>query len=492
MLLAVAVVLILAGGAVGEWRKDGASAARIYFTSGGAVDRVDLAGGHRQVIVPARRDSPSVGGMALLGDGSLVVALNGRLVHFDARGRRLGDLGAGVLPAVSPDGKRLAFSVLDPNGGSSGVWLMRSDGARRRQVTRGAFDTAPAWSPDGTQILFTRFVLGGALPASARSWLETTSVTGGSPRRLTTSGSDRGGHYSADGRWIVFVSGRDHAGKVCGEDSCRYVTRLYLMRADGSDQHQVSSDPVGDGLPVFASPTTIVYSRADASSVPRSELYRSELDGSCRARITRDALDDMLPTVSGSNGAGGCVPTAPLGALPLGPNLDVANSTLTLRAARVFKSEALYWMGQTSRRFVLTNLTLNMIRPLGRGPWPLVAVVYGCSPDVTACGTSASLIQTPVCSRPTFPATARGAIDSIRGVPRVRYADRDELLTGRVIVTVYASRRDREQIEHDLRPLNPLAGRAGPGDPLPAPPHGILKGLPCQPPATSGAIAPPP
>ena len=59
-----------------------------------------------------------------------------------------------MAAAVSPDGKRLAFS--STRAGSSDVWVSGIDGGgARRLTTTQASDTAPCWSPTGTEIAFT-------------------------------------------------------------------------------------------------------------------------------------------------------------------------------------------------------------------------------------------------------------------------------------------------------------------------------------------------
>jgi dipeptidyl aminopeptidase/acylaminoacyl peptidase len=62
-------------------------------------------------------------------------------------------------PAVSPDGKWVAFSVRDTdmaaNKGRTDIWLAAVDGATvRRLTTDPASDTSPAWSPDGAYVYF--------------------------------------------------------------------------------------------------------------------------------------------------------------------------------------------------------------------------------------------------------------------------------------------------------------------------------------------------
>jgi len=54
--------------------------------------------------------------------------------------------------AVSPDGSMLAFNSVRPQWD---IWVMQTDGSRRRQLTKDAYDDrSPRWSPDGKEILF--------------------------------------------------------------------------------------------------------------------------------------------------------------------------------------------------------------------------------------------------------------------------------------------------------------------------------------------------
>ena len=63
-------------------------------------------------------------------------------------------LAGGVNPALSPDGKWIAFSM--PVGRSWHLFLMRTDGADLLQLTDArSVDVQPAWSPDGKWIVFT-------------------------------------------------------------------------------------------------------------------------------------------------------------------------------------------------------------------------------------------------------------------------------------------------------------------------------------------------
>lgn len=73
--------------------------------------------------------------------------------------RRLTDVpGFKIDPAVSPDGRKIAFALgADPLLQQSLIYIMNSDGTDLEQLTRGTdLDRHPSFSSDGTEIVFSR------------------------------------------------------------------------------------------------------------------------------------------------------------------------------------------------------------------------------------------------------------------------------------------------------------------------------------------------
>jgi hypothetical protein len=78
-----------------------------------------------------------------------------------------------IAPAVSPNGKRIAFARL-----GVGILTMNTDGTGLRRLTTNGRDSFPAWSPDGAHIAFIR-------PFKTEWRVDTMSSAGAAERRLT-------------------------------------------------------------------------------------------------------------------------------------------------------------------------------------------------------------------------------------------------------------------------------------------------------------------
>jgi Tol biopolymer transport system component len=77
-----------------------------------------------------------------------------------------------IAPAISPNGKRIAFARL-----GVGILTMNTDGTGLRRLTTNGRDSFPAWSPDGAHIAFIR-------PFKTEWRVNTMSSSGAAERRL--------------------------------------------------------------------------------------------------------------------------------------------------------------------------------------------------------------------------------------------------------------------------------------------------------------------
>jgi dipeptidyl aminopeptidase/acylaminoacyl peptidase len=109
-----------------------------------------------------------------------------------------------VEPAFSPDGRKIAFAC-QLRGMVYGICVARTDGTRRTVLTHGPDDHNPTFAPDGRTIVFSS--TRGAAAFALRS-LWSVRTDGHGLRRLTRGADDSEPAFSADGGRLVFVRRR--------------------------------------------------------------------------------------------------------------------------------------------------------------------------------------------------------------------------------------------------------------------------------------------
>ena len=132
-------------------------------------------------------------------------ALRQAAIARDVEFQRLTDfVGMKESPAVSPDGKMVAFVTLI--NGRRQIWIRLLAGGVPLQVTRDDSDHhQPRWTPDASTLLYYS---PSASPAE-RGALWEIAALGGPPRRVASALG--GGDVSHDGRRIaLFQSSADH------------------------------------------------------------------------------------------------------------------------------------------------------------------------------------------------------------------------------------------------------------------------------------------
>jgi len=153
------------------------------------------------------------------------------------------------FPTWSPDGKRIVYRVW--GDGDFGLReLNLADGSVKTLTTE--LDNFPAFSPSGDAITFTR--------RSAKTDdydIFTMRPDGTHAKQLTTTpGNDSHSSWSPDGKYILWSSARygfkDEAPLY--DNSFQPFAQIFIMKADGSDQHALTYSRWEDSMPAIVPP----------------------------------------------------------------------------------------------------------------------------------------------------------------------------------------------------------------------------------------------
>ena len=148
-------------------------------------------------------------------DGSYLIANSGGTIYklsFKADGSRVqperlhvpAEYGCNNDKAISPDGKKIAFSASVAPGKGSQVFVADVSGDHVERVVSLSPSYFHGWSPDNRTLAFVA-QRGG----SGQYDIYTTGVQGGEERRMTFNPHQEDGpDYSPDGRWIYVNSDR--------------------------------------------------------------------------------------------------------------------------------------------------------------------------------------------------------------------------------------------------------------------------------------------
>jgi eukaryotic-like serine/threonine-protein kinase len=132
-----------------------------------------------------------------------------QLAWFDRSGKQTGTLGAPgnqANPRISPDGKRVALDIVDPQTGNIDIWIYESSGGIPTRFTSDpAIEAGPIWSPDGSRIVFSSLRRG-----HPDLYEKSSSGAGSEERILQSQGTKYPNDWSPDGRFILYraIEGR--------------------------------------------------------------------------------------------------------------------------------------------------------------------------------------------------------------------------------------------------------------------------------------------
>jgi Tol biopolymer transport system component len=180
-------------------------------------------------------------------------------IHPDGSGLRrvLPDSISLRCPSWAPDGRQFAVSAYRAGRSSIVAVDVESGAARTLLSSDTTFLDCPQWSPNGEAIALTIVSGGSAIwevdPLDAwRSRLGILDVKSGQLRLLVGGpGLNNYGHWSRDGRWIVFQSNR-HAAPQIDSRPLRerfWSLEIYIVRPDGSGMRRLTTNEYYDAHP---------------------------------------------------------------------------------------------------------------------------------------------------------------------------------------------------------------------------------------------------
>ena len=247
-----------------------------------------IAGGAGRRVVRVEGDFT---GMTWTADGtSLIYAADGNLwrVAAGVSGGRPEKLLADVaMPALSRDGKRLAFAKRGPD--NVNLWQVgltaptRPAGPPEKLLSSSRMHGYPAFSPGGRRVTFTS-------DRSGSSEIWTSGGDGSNPVALTTFGGPPTGtgssEWSPDGRFIAFDSA------VEGRRG------IYVVPSEGGPHRRVATGVDDSSLPSWSIDGGWLYFAGRVGRI--SEIFKVPMEGGRAIQLTKGGGWSPQPSADGT------------------------------------------------------------------------------------------------------------------------------------------------------------------------------------------------
>jgi len=177
---------------------------------------------------------------------------------------------------LSPDGRTIVFTSL--KDGDLDIYTMNIDGTHVRRLTNTpGYDGGPFFSPDGKQIVYRawhpsdtalanyRALLNQRLVRPTRMEIWVMNADGSDQHQITSlGGANFAPYFTPDGKRIIFSSNYKNPHSRNFD--------LYLVNRDGTGLEQVTNHPEFDGFPMFSPDGKKLVWEANRSGASVDEL----------------------------------------------------------------------------------------------------------------------------------------------------------------------------------------------------------------------------
>jgi eukaryotic-like serine/threonine-protein kinase len=168
------------------------------------------------------------------------------------------DGGLTTDPAISPDGKLVAYASDRSGEGNLDIWVQQVNTGQAIRLTRHeADDHEPAFSPDGSRIAFRSERGGGGIYA--------ISALGGEENLIAVQG--RRPQFSPDGAQIAYW-----VGNIGGDPSVPGTSKIFVVPAAGGAPRQVQPKFAAARYPVWSADGKQLLFWGIATSAPETEF----------------------------------------------------------------------------------------------------------------------------------------------------------------------------------------------------------------------------
>ena len=214
----------------------------------------------------------------------------------------------GLTPLMVDVEAQAQIAFVSERDGNFEIYMMDADGKNQRRLTNNDFpDTNPSWSPDGKRIIFVSernkniaaeegpVMIGGGIiigDMRKRPQIYVMDADGKNQHRLSNEFfAEWHPSWSPDGKRIVFTS--SGAMDVAGGH-----WRIYVMDADGGNKQNLSNEGEDDYYPSWSPDGKRIAFVSIRDGRGNLDIYVMDADGSNQQRLTENPDHEWEPSWS--------------------------------------------------------------------------------------------------------------------------------------------------------------------------------------------------